>query len=90
MTLIKEFPACKYRYGRTHITESEDGKKKIAKLIICCGYREVDPKECIENCTGFPNIKFEFKVVSFIKLTKDLRFKQRKNPINWYIGKDMS
>lgn len=76
MTLIKDLPQCNYRYGRTDIIEPEYGKKKTVRMIICCGYREVDPKECI-NCTGFPDTKFEFKVVSFMKISKDLRFKPR-------------
>lgn len=82
MTLIKDLPACNYRYGRTNIIESEDGKKRSARMIICCGYREVDPQECIDKCTGFPDVKFEFNVVSFMKLSKDLRFKQRNNSNN--------
>lgn len=77
MTRINALPACAYRYGRTDIVENDDGKKKI-RLIICCGYREVETEECI-MCQGFSNIKFEFKVVSFITLKKDLEFRKRKN-----------
>lgn len=77
MTLIKDLPACNYRYGRTEIIE-QDGGKRTARIIICCGYREIDPLECIDKCTGFPDVKFEFKVVPFMKLSKDLRFKQGK------------
>jgi hypothetical protein len=82
MTLVKELPPCNCRYGRTEIIEAEDGKKKTARIIICCGYREVDPKECIDKCTGFPNSKLEFNVVSFMKLSKDLRFRSYKNSNN--------
>ncbi len=77
MTRVKALPACAYRYGRTDIVENEDGKKKV-RLIICCGYREVETDECI-ICQGYSNVKFEFKVVSFIVLKKDLRFRKEKN-----------
>jgi len=89
MTLIKELPACNYRYGRTNIVESEDGKKRTARIIICCGYREVDPTECINSCTGFPDVKFEFNIVSFMKLNKDLRLKKGNNSINLGTNKDI-
>ncbi len=45
MTFVKDLPLCNCRYGRTEIIEAENGKKKTARIIICCGYREVDPKE---------------------------------------------
>lgn len=80
MTRIRALPSCNYRFGRTEIIEAEDGKKKTARFILCCGYREVDAEECI-MCMGFTdvNMKLEFKVVTFMKMSKDLRFKQRKN-----------
>ena len=79
MTRINALPACSYRYGRTEIVEIGDGPKKTAKLMICCGYREVEAEDCI-MCTGFTdaNVKFEFKVVTFIKIVKDLRFRNGK------------
>lgn len=80
MTRISALPACNYRYGRTEIVEIGDGPKKTARFILCCGYREVDAEDCI-MCTGFTEakVKFEFMVVSFIKVSKDLRFRQGKN-----------
>jgi len=78
MTRIRELPDCNYRFGRTNFIESEDGKKKTAKFVLCCGYREVEPEECI-MCTGYTNnVKFEFEVISFMKFSKDLRFKSKK------------
>ena len=82
MTFVKDLPPCNYRYGRTEIIEAENGKKKTARIIICCGYREVDPKECIDNCTGFPNVRLEFNVLSFMRTSKDLRFRNFKNSNN--------
>lgn len=76
MTRVSALPFCNCRYGRTDIVETEEGKR-AARFILCCGYREVDAEECI-ICTGFHNVKFEFKVVSFMKLSKDLRFRHRK------------
>lgn len=80
MTRISALPVCKYRYGRTDIVEIGDGPKKTARLMLCCGYREVDAEDCI-MCTGFTdaNVKFEFKVETFMKMTKDLRFKGCRN-----------
>ena len=79
MTRISDLPACYYRYGRTDIVEIGDGPKKTARLILCCGYREVDADDCM-MCTGFTdvNVKFEFKVATFMKIAKDLRFKSHK------------
>lgn len=76
MTRVKALPACSYRYGRTDIVEIGDSPKKTARFILCCGYREVEAEDCI-MCTGFTdiNVKFEFKIVTFMKITKDLRFK---------------
>lgn len=76
MTFVKELPPCNCRYGRTEIIETEDGKKKTARIIVCCGYREVDIKECIEKCTGFPNAKFGYTVESLIKLSNDFKFRR--------------
>ena len=80
MTRISALPACSYRYGRTDIVEGNDGKKRV-RPIICCGYREVEPEECI-ICQGFPNTKFEFSIVSFMAVKKDLRFRKGKNHRN--------
>lgn len=83
MTRISAFPPCSYRYGRTDIVELDSGKR-TARIIICCGYRETYPEECI-MCPGYFNIKFEFSIVHFMKAEKDLRFqgnKRRKNTKN--------
>jgi len=91
MTRICALPPCSYRYGRTDIVELDSGKK-TARMMICCGYRETDPEECI-MCTGYFNIKFEFSVVHFIKAEKDLRFKgnkRRKNTKNLGESKDQN
>ncbi len=77
MTRIAALPECSYRFGRTEIVELEDNNKKVAKLILCCGYREVDTEECI-MCTGFKNVKLELRIEHFMKASKDLRFKSRK------------
>ncbi len=76
MTRVSELPACSSRFGRTDIVESENGDKKIARIIICCGYREVDTGECV-TCTGFKNAKLVLNVEHFIKSGKDLRFRGR-------------
>lgn len=83
MTRISDLPLCSYRYGRTDIAEIGDGPKKIARIILCCGYREVEAEDCI-MCTGFTdaNVKFEFSIVTFMKITKDLRFRSGKKPKN--------
>ena len=78
MTRISAFPSCSYRYGRSDIFEKDDGRK-TARLVICCGLTDVEPEDCI-MCGGFTNAncKFEFGIVSFIKASKDLRFKPKK------------
>ena len=83
MTRINALPACSYRYGRTDIVEIGDGPKKTARFILCCGYREVDAEDCI-MCTGFTDakVKFEFEIVTFMKMTKDLRFRSGKKSKN--------
>ena len=72
MTYFKELPVCQARFGRTDIIEK--GEKKIAKLIIACGYREVDPEDCI-ICGGFQGVRLEFHVDTFIRIVKGKRFK---------------
>ncbi len=74
MTLIKKLPECQSRFGRSEIIENEN--KKIAKLILACGYRDVSPEECIE-CGGFKNVRLEYQVQTFIKITKG-RYIHRK------------
>ena len=78
MTYLKELPVCIARFGRTNIIEN--GEKKIAKMILACGYREVDPADCI-ICGGFQNVKLEFKVDTFIRVMrgKYFKFKGRDN-----------
>lgn len=75
MTYLRELPACAVRFGRTDIIENND--KKIARMILTCGYREVDPEECI-ICRGFANVKLEFRVDTFIRVVKG----------KWYGPKD--
>lgn len=72
MTYFKELPVCKVRFGRTDIIEN--GDKKIARMIIACGFREVDPEECI-LCQGFQNVKLELKIHTFIRVVKGKWFR---------------
>ena len=75
MTYIRELPVCIARFGRTDIIENDD--KKIARMILACGYREVEPEECI-ICGGFQNVKLEYHVNTFIRAVKG----------KWYRPKD--
>lgn len=76
MTYIRELPICAARFGRTDIIEMEkDGfVKKTAKILLTCGYREVEPEECI-ICQGFADIKLELHVDTFIRAVKGQNFK---------------
>lgn len=74
MTFIKDLPECPVRFGRTEIIEN--GDKKVAKLVMACGYREVEPKECI-RCRGFKDVRLEFQIHTYIKIIKG-RYIQRK------------
>lgn len=68
MTYLKELPACDSRFGRTDIDEvpNDNGAmKKIARVILCCGYRETDVEECI-LCGGFVRIVLEMAIDTFI------------------------
>lgn len=67
MTYFRELPKCIIRFGRTDIIEN--GDKKLVKMIMTCGYREVYPEDCIV-CGGFQNVKFEFRVDTFIRVVK--------------------
>ena len=71
VTYLKELPICQARFGRTEIVEvvKEGIDKKIARLIMVCGFREVDPEECI-LCQGFQNVKLELKIHTFIRMKK--------------------
>lgn len=71
MTYFRELPKCVARFGRTDITEIEKNGiiKKTAKMLITCGYREVEPEECI-ICQGFTDIKLEFHIDTFIRVVK--------------------
>ena len=62
---------CISRFGRTDIIEIEkDGVlKKTARILLACGYREVDPEECI-CCGGFTNIKIELNIDTFIIMNR--------------------
>jgi hypothetical protein len=72
MTYIRALPACIIRFGRTDIIETDT--KKIAKLILACGYREVEPEECI-MCQGFTDTKLECSIDTFIRVIKGKQFK---------------
>ncbi len=72
MTYIRELPPCIARFGRTDIIENDN--KKIARMILACGYREVEPEECI-CCGGFQNIKLEYHVDTFIRVIKHSNLK---------------
>ncbi len=74
MTYLRELPACIARFGRTDIIEK--GEKKIAKMILACGYREVDPEDCI-LCGGFQDVKLEFHVDTFIRVVKGKWFRPK-------------
>jgi hypothetical protein len=78
MTYLKELPVCQARFGRTDI--SENGDKKIARMILACGYREVGPEDCI-ICGGFQGVKLEFHVDTYIRAVRDKGFipKSRDN-----------
>lgn len=67
MTYLRELPVCITRFGRTDIIE--DDNKKIVRMILTCGYREVDPEECI-ICGGFQDVKLEYNVDTFIRSVK--------------------
>ena len=78
MIYVRELPMCISRFGRADITEVEkDGIiKKTARMLIACGYREVDPEECI-ICQGFTRVKLEFQVETFIRVVKGKNFKYK-------------
>jgi hypothetical protein len=55
---LNELPPCPARFGRIEIIEIIEKDKKVVKTIITCGYREIDPEECI-ICGGFPKVKIK-------------------------------
>lgn len=71
MTYLRELPVCSSRFGRTEIIEEEINGviKKIVKMILACGYREVEPEECV-LCRGFTEIMLEYHVNTFIRVVK--------------------
>ncbi len=71
MTYLRELPPCYSRFGRTEIIEEEINGviKNIVKMILACGYREVEPDECI-ICGGFTDIRLEHHVNTFIRVVK--------------------
>ena len=75
MTYIRELPVCAIRFGRTDIIEK--GEKKIAVMIMACGYREVEPEECI-MCQGFANTILECHVDTYIMIVKGKSFRLRR------------
>lgn len=84
MTYIRELPMCAIRFGRTDIIEIErDGvMRKTAKIFLGCGYREVEPEECI-CCGGFTDVKIKFSVDTFIRLVKGKWFRNEKFHGDW-------
>lgn len=72
MTYVRELPVCAIRFGRTEIIETDE--KKIAIMIMTCGYREVEPEECI-MCQGFPDAILEYSVDTFIRIVKGKSFR---------------
>lgn len=50
MPYVRDMPICNNRYGRTYLVEI-DGVL-VPRCVITCGYREVEPQECI-TCKGF-------------------------------------
>ena len=76
MTYMRELPMCAARFGRTDIIEIEKNgvTKKTVKILLTCGYREVEPEECI-ICQGFTNVELEFQVDTFIRVVKGKYFK---------------
>lgn len=72
MTYVRALPVCSIRFGRTDIIET--GEKKIAVMIMACGYREVEPEECI-MCQGFADTTLEYHIDTYIKLVKGKPFR---------------
>lgn len=72
MTYIRELPNCAARFGRTSMVEK--GEKLVPRLTLACGYREVEPEECI-ICSGFKNVKLEMKIHTFLRIIKGKRYK---------------
>lgn len=68
MTYVKDLPFCRGRFGRTSMVDN--GGKLVPRFILACGYREVDPEECI-CCGGFIRVKIELKIDTFIIMKKD-------------------
>lgn len=71
MTYLRELPPCMSRFGRTEIIENEINGviKKVAKMILACGYREVEPDECI-MCGGFSGVMLDYHINTFIRVIK--------------------
>lgn len=71
MTYLRELPPCYSRFGRTEIAEKEINGviKNTARMILACGYREVEPEECV-LCGGFTEVKLDYHVNTFIRIIK--------------------
>lgn len=74
MTYVKDLPFCRSRFGRTNMVDNRG--KLVPKFILTCGYREVDPEECI-CCGGFIGEKIELKIDTFIIMKKDRQKQMR-------------
>jgi len=74
MTYLRALPPCAIRFGRTDIIET--GEKKVAIMIMACGYREVEPEECI-MCQGFTDTILECHVDTYIRIVKGKSFRLR-------------
>lgn len=74
MTYVKELPVCIARFGRASMIEKKG--RLIPMLTVACGYREVDPEECI-ICGGFTDTKLEMKIDTFIMIKKGKTYKCR-------------
>ena len=85
MTYIRELPMCGARFGRTDIVEIEkDGVlKKTVRMLLTCGYREVDPEECI-CCGGFADITIKLNIDTFIRVVKGKHFRFKDIDNNQY------
>jgi len=72
MTRFSELPVCSSRFGRMSMIDI--GEKTVPRLTLACGYREVEPEECI-ICTGFSETKAKliFKIETFIRIVKGKR-----------------
>lgn len=74
MTFVKELPVCIVRFGRASMVEK--GDKLVPRFTIACGYRDVEPEECI-ICTGIQNAYVELKFDTYIQIVKGKKLKNK-------------